>query len=188
MGVLGGGKIINMGLLDSFMMQLAKKVGPAYRAACGHRAYGLRYQDVLVETPVVVEAIRRLPPLEQELRTRRLKIANDCAIKLLQHLDITEVDAQLLGLLAVQRISENAELQRLLAHRRQTKRTAETLLTLRIIVLERDLGLHGLSELPFLHVQRVVQDGVHRRAYRIIRNLTHSALLWLLVAKKKSPM
>ena len=39
-GVLGGGKIINMGLLDSFMMQLAKKVGPAYRAACGHRAYG----------------------------------------------------------------------------------------------------------------------------------------------------
>merc|ERR1711907_313664 len=81
MGVLGGGKIINMGLLDSFMMQLAKKVGPAYRAACGHRAYGLRYQDLLVETPVVVEAIRRLPPLEQELRTRRLKIANDCAIK-----------------------------------------------------------------------------------------------------------
>merc|ERR1712146_286282 len=81
MGVLGGGKIINMGLLDSFMMQLAKKVGPAYRAACGYRAYGLRYQDLLVETPVVVEAIRRLPPLEQELRTRRLKIANDCAIK-----------------------------------------------------------------------------------------------------------
>eukprot|EP01094_Clydonella_sp_ATCC50884_P023827 TRINITY_DN5808_c0_g1_i1.p2 TRINITY_DN5808_c0_g1~~TRINITY_DN5808_c0_g1_i1.p2 ORF type:complete len:109 (-),score=27.24 TRINITY_DN5808_c0_g1_i1:274-600(-) len=67
-------------LLDAFVGAF-RGLAPAYRAACGHRAYGLKYHDLLVETPQVVEAIRRLPPIEQEMRTRRLKIANDCCIK-----------------------------------------------------------------------------------------------------------
>jgi hypothetical protein len=35
---------------------------------------GLLYQDLLIETPEVSEAIRRMPPFQQEMRLRRLKI------------------------------------------------------------------------------------------------------------------
>mmetsp|Transcript_26983 Transcript_26983/g.43388 ORF Transcript_26983/g.43388 Transcript_26983/m.43388 type:complete len:105 (+) Transcript_26983:83-397(+) len=44
--------------------------------------YGLRYDDLLIETdPDVVTAIARLPARERALRTMRLKRALDCELK-----------------------------------------------------------------------------------------------------------
>eukprot|EP00471_Norrisiella_sphaerica_P003061 CAMPEP_0184485100 /NCGR_PEP_ID=MMETSP0113_2-20130426/6741_1 /TAXON_ID=91329 /ORGANISM="Norrisiella sphaerica, Strain BC52" /LENGTH=104 /DNA_ID=CAMNT_0026866389 /DNA_START=66 /DNA_END=380 /DNA_ORIENTATION=- len=44
--------------------------------------YGLRYDDLLIETdPDVVTAISRLSPRERALRTMRLKRALDCELK-----------------------------------------------------------------------------------------------------------
>mmetsp|Transcript_16160 Transcript_16160/g.29059 ORF Transcript_16160/g.29059 Transcript_16160/m.29059 type:complete len:105 (+) Transcript_16160:40-354(+) len=44
--------------------------------------YGLRYDDLLIETDVdVMTAISRLSPRERALRTMRLKRALDCELK-----------------------------------------------------------------------------------------------------------
>ncbi|GAB5366656.1 hypothetical protein AAMO2058_001162300 [Amorphochlora amoebiformis] len=44
--------------------------------------YGLRYDDLLIETdPDVMTAISRLPPRERALRQMRLKRALDCELK-----------------------------------------------------------------------------------------------------------
>jgi ubiquinol-cytochrome c reductase subunit 7 len=42
---------------------------------------GLKYDDLLMETPEVTEAIRRLHPDEQIARQQRLKIAFDLSVK-----------------------------------------------------------------------------------------------------------
>jgi len=44
-------------------------------------AYGLRYQDLLLEDPTVSEAIRRMPPSEKLARERRIKRAIDLSLK-----------------------------------------------------------------------------------------------------------
>jgi len=41
----------------------------------------MKSNDLVNETPIIKEAIRRLHPREQELRLRRLKIAGDCVLK-----------------------------------------------------------------------------------------------------------
>merc|ERR1711998_204116 len=43
--------------------------------------YGLRYEDILVETPEVREALRRLSPAEAEGRTMRYRRAVDLSFK-----------------------------------------------------------------------------------------------------------
>eukprot|EP00658_Telonema_sp_P-2_P043556 TRINITY_DN3148_c0_g1_i10.p2 TRINITY_DN3148_c0_g1~~TRINITY_DN3148_c0_g1_i10.p2 ORF type:complete len:111 (-),score=36.30 TRINITY_DN3148_c0_g1_i10:198-530(-) len=43
--------------------------------------YGLRYEDVLVETPEMYEALRRLPKSEVEGRTMRYRRAVDLSFK-----------------------------------------------------------------------------------------------------------
>jgi hypothetical protein len=72
------------------------------------------------------------------------------AVELLECLNIARVDLKLLSNLAMDGITEDAELQRLLAWHGQADRTTETLVTLRIVVLERDLELDSLSELSLL--------------------------------------
>eukprot|EP01119_Soliformovum_irregulare_P019700 TRINITY_DN62_c0_g1_i1.p1 TRINITY_DN62_c0_g1~~TRINITY_DN62_c0_g1_i1.p1 ORF type:complete len:128 (+),score=35.35 TRINITY_DN62_c0_g1_i1:68-451(+) len=57
------------------------KYGRSYRDACGHRKFGLMYDDLLAENPVVEEAIRRLSDEERQARYRRIKIASDLTIK-----------------------------------------------------------------------------------------------------------
>lgn len=44
-------------------------------------AYGLRYQDLLLEDANVSEAIRRLPPSAKLARERRIKRAIDLSLK-----------------------------------------------------------------------------------------------------------
>jgi len=60
---------------------IEKLFGERYRAACGHRQYGLLYEDTLNLTPVVKEALRRLPENQRIERARRIRIANDLALK-----------------------------------------------------------------------------------------------------------
>ncbi|KAF6002565.1 hypothetical protein F1559_004365 [Cyanidiococcus yangmingshanensis] len=46
------------------------------------RKYGLRYDDLIVEADVDVQtALEQLPPIEQELRWKRLKRALDLSMK-----------------------------------------------------------------------------------------------------------
>ncbi len=54
--------------------------GKAYRASCGHRKYGLLYEDLFIERPAVCEALRRLPDDLQQARLRRMKIASQCFV------------------------------------------------------------------------------------------------------------
>lgn len=58
-----------------------KRFAPAYANLAGYRQYGLKYQDLLVETKDVDEALRRLPMHEQVMRARRIKLASDLALK-----------------------------------------------------------------------------------------------------------
>ncbi|KAJ7325648.1 hypothetical protein OS493_029512 [Desmophyllum pertusum] len=53
-----------------------------YIYACGYRQLGLRKGDLLNEDdPDVVEAIKRLPNEEKDLRNFRIKRALDCSMK-----------------------------------------------------------------------------------------------------------
>merc|ERR1712139_64742 len=45
------------------------------------KKYGLRFEDIHVETPQVQEAVRRLPPQEQEERSMRIRRAADLSFK-----------------------------------------------------------------------------------------------------------
>ena len=57
-----------------------KSFGKAYRASCGHRKYGLFYEDLFIERPDVCEALRRLPEHLQQARLRRMKTASQCYV------------------------------------------------------------------------------------------------------------
>merc|ERR1711916_174783 len=57
---------------------LASTFGKAYRASCGHRKYGLFYDDLFIERPEVQEALRRLPDDLMQARLRRMKTASQC--------------------------------------------------------------------------------------------------------------
>jgi ubiquinol-cytochrome c reductase subunit 7 len=65
---------------SSFFPTTEKTFGKAYRASCGHRKYGLFYEDLFIETPAVTEALRRLPDDVLQGRLRRMKIASQCYI------------------------------------------------------------------------------------------------------------
>jgi len=61
-----------------FLSKLANK----YFEYTGHRQYGLRFEDLLIQKkPSVEEALRRLPVEEQIARDRRIKIAFDLSCK-----------------------------------------------------------------------------------------------------------
>jgi len=80
------------------------------------------------------------------------------AVELLKSFNITRVDLELFGNLTMDGISENTELHALLASKRQTDRSTETLVTLRIVVLKRDLEFDGLDELSLLISVRESKD------------------------------
>merc|ERR1712167_473684 len=67
----GFGKRIIDKLADVYWTSLSKQLNK----------YGLRYEDVLVETPEVMEAVRRLPAAEKEARSMRLRRAVDLTFK-----------------------------------------------------------------------------------------------------------
>jgi len=67
-------------------LSFAQKVKAAfmnwYVYACGYRQLGLRKEDLLMDDqPDVVEAIKRLPSEERDLRLFRLKRAYDLTMK-----------------------------------------------------------------------------------------------------------
>jgi len=64
--------------MDKIGRALEKSFGKAYRASCGHRTYGLYYDDLAIETPDVREALRRLPDDLMQARLRRQKVASQC--------------------------------------------------------------------------------------------------------------
>lgn len=67
-----------------FVHNMLLTAARAYQASVGAelRRYGLRYDDLLNEyDPEVKEALSKLPPLEAELRNKRLKRAFDLDIK-----------------------------------------------------------------------------------------------------------
>uniref|UniRef100_A0A7S2V325 Cytochrome b-c1 complex subunit 7 n=1 Tax=Fibrocapsa japonica TaxID=94617 RepID=A0A7S2V325_9STRA len=71
----------------SFLMKYASgvfsQVGNFYRGALAMRLkeFGLKYDDILVETKEVKEALSRLSPEEIENRNRRLLRAHDISLK-----------------------------------------------------------------------------------------------------------
>jgi ubiquinol-cytochrome c reductase subunit 7 len=78
------------GMLRNIMVGLESSWGARYRAACGHRQYGrlynadvsgLLYDDLRIETPIVTEAVRRLPQDVQDARDRRIQKAFDLSVK-----------------------------------------------------------------------------------------------------------
>ena len=79
-------------------------------------------------------------------------------VESLEHLDIAEVDAELLGLVAVDLVTEDAELYAGLAGLGQPDGAAEALVALGIVVLEANLELDGLHEATLLGFRRVLQD------------------------------
>ena len=70
-----------------FFLVPEKTFGKAYRASCGHRKYGLFYEDLYIETPAVCEALRRLPDDVMQGRLRRMKIASQCYVS---HTEVEE--------------------------------------------------------------------------------------------------
>jgi len=60
---------------------LNTRYGDFYRDYKGHRRYGLKYEDLLFEDTITMEALRRLPKSEQYSRFERLKVAIDLEIK-----------------------------------------------------------------------------------------------------------
>ena len=71
-------------------------------------------------------------------------------VELLQGVDVHAVNTNLLRLLAVRRVSENADLHLRSRDEGQLDGTAETLVLLRVIVLQANLQLNRLHELPVL--------------------------------------
>merc|ERR1711934_1175170 len=77
-----GQKIVNK-MADMYWASLSKQLS----------RYGLRYEDVLVETPELKEALRRLPPSAAEGRSMRYRRAVDLSFK--KHYLPEEVQAKL---------------------------------------------------------------------------------------------
>mmetsp|Transcript_3659 Transcript_3659/g.9181 ORF Transcript_3659/g.9181 Transcript_3659/m.9181 type:complete len:253 (-) Transcript_3659:97-855(-) len=71
-------------------------------------------------------------------------------LQLLQGVDVHRVQADLLGLVAVLRVPEDAEPHARPREVGQLDGSAETLVLLRVVVLEPDLELHGFGEVPLL--------------------------------------
>eukprot|EP00276_Gloeochaete_wittrockiana_P020161 CAMPEP_0184337646 /NCGR_PEP_ID=MMETSP1089-20130417/6064_1 /TAXON_ID=38269 ORGANISM="Gloeochaete wittrockiana, Strain SAG46.84" /NCGR_SAMPLE_ID=MMETSP1089 /ASSEMBLY_ACC=CAM_ASM_000445 /LENGTH=115 /DNA_ID=CAMNT_0026663543 /DNA_START=48 /DNA_END=395 /DNA_ORIENTATION=- len=76
-----------LNFIKPFEPTLAKLVAPFHNTVVGYRRYGLLGDDLINETPIVAEAIRRLPGHELELRNRRIKIASDLSVK---HIELPE--------------------------------------------------------------------------------------------------
>ena len=78
-------------------------------------------------------------------------------VELLELLNIHGINTNAACLLAVLHITEDAKLHLGAGHVRKLDRAAETLVLLGIIVLQTNLKLNGLSELPLL-ILRTLQD------------------------------
>mmetsp|Transcript_5183 Transcript_5183/g.5938 ORF Transcript_5183/g.5938 Transcript_5183/m.5938 type:complete len:237 (+) Transcript_5183:173-883(+) len=89
----------------------------------------------------------------------------------LEHLDITEVETELLGLVAVDLVTEDAELYTRLAGLGEPDGATETLVALGIVVLEADLKLDGLHEATLLGFHRVLQHSLNDIAEMLRRKL-----------------
>jgi hypothetical protein len=81
-------------------------------------------------------------------------------VELLEGLNVFEINADLLGLVAMDLIAEHTEVHARLAFLRQLDGAAETLVLLRIVVLQADLELDCFDEVAFLldfgHANHVV--------------------------------
>lgn len=97
------------GILDKFGRMYRKKLHSDLNK------FGLRYHDLLMETdPVVMEAVRRLPPRERALRQMRMKRALDLEMKqtaLPEHIQGKQGDHYYLKDLIRQIQEENLEKQ-----------------------------------------------------------------------------
>eukprot|EP01098_Paradermamoeba_levis_P017009 TRINITY_DN950_c0_g1_i1.p1 TRINITY_DN950_c0_g1~~TRINITY_DN950_c0_g1_i1.p1 ORF type:complete len:160 (-),score=68.85 TRINITY_DN950_c0_g1_i1:182-598(-) len=77
-GLLIGDRIF-MPLFEAVFKTLGKqkqlKFVEANRASMGYRRYGLKYEDTMVATPEVKEAVRRLPKAVRAARDQRVLVA-----------------------------------------------------------------------------------------------------------------
>merc|ERR1711918_114287 len=71
------------GRMSGFGKRIIDKLADVYWTSLSKQLnrYGLRYEDVLVETPEVREALRRLSPEAAEGRTMRYRRAVDLSFK-----------------------------------------------------------------------------------------------------------
>jgi len=83
-------------------------------------------------------------------------------VELLEILDGLEVNTELAGLLAMDSISENADLHAGTGDVRHLDGTGETLITLGVIILEADLKIDGLHELAGLSLAPLQDFGQSR--------------------------
>ncbi len=67
----------------SLARNLYSKVAHAYARIVGSELakFGLRYDDLLINSPDVKEAVNRLPEDERQARYARMKRASDCDVK-----------------------------------------------------------------------------------------------------------
>jgi len=80
-------------------------------------------------------------------------------VELLQVINCHLVNAELVSLLAVLLVSEDADAGVGLGHDGQTEGAGETLVTRRIVVLQRNLKLDGLGELTHLALLHLALEG-----------------------------
>merc|ERR1711916_61326 len=66
------------GMAQKLGRYLEQTFGKAYRQSCGHRQYGLFYEDLFIEDVQNQEALRRLPENLMQARLRRMKTASQC--------------------------------------------------------------------------------------------------------------
>lgn len=109
-------------------------------------------------------------------------------VELLEVIDSHLVDTELIGLLAVLLVSENAALGLRSGDGGEAEGAGETLVSGRIVVLQGDLKLDGLGELSHLALLllllngdcltlRVLEEVLHRCIQQFAVNLTHFFLL-----------
>lgn len=79
-------------------------------------------------------------------------------VQLLQVVRRHGVDAEVLGPVQVVLVAEDADGHARPRHRGQLDRARESLVALRVIVLQADLQLHRLEEIAFLLVERIVKQ------------------------------
>ena len=91
----------------------------------------------------------------------------------LQLLDALAVNSEGLSLVAIGLVTENAKLEVGLARMSQDKGGLETLVASGVIVLQRDLELDGLDEVPLLGLVGVFQQLLDGGAQGIGMQLTH---------------
>ena len=78
-------------------------------------------------------------------------------VESLERLNVTKVNAVLLGLITVDLVTKNADLQARLARIRETESARETLVALGVVVLKTDLQLNSLDEATLLGLGGVLE-------------------------------